>query len=563
MPASVPPLHFLSDQVLLAGGPRRLLRQLDRLLLHLGFSDVRVIDGSGDGGGDILAVRERTLFVFQVKWSSSVYFDTQAVDQAENAKALYAADRAVVFSNAIPSPAAERRIRELASVGVGVEVWGRSHLEALYPAIPTVAPSTPKLRKYQQDAADALCKDLARRNRGLLILATGLGKTVVAGEVIRRHFQAYPTTSVLVVAHLRELVAQLEKALWRHLPKEVMTQILTGEERPAQLDGLTCATVQSALGAVAQGYRPTLVMMDETHHLGEAGDFRRLLEDLSDAHQFGVTATPWRGDQFDITTHFGDPSFTMGIAQGMAQGFLAQVDYRLMIDDIDWDVVREQSELGYTVAELNSRLFLPQRDEAIIENVLSAWRTVRNPRAILFCQSIEHGEQIARLLSQNAPELGRVGCLHSQISTRDRDVLLTNFRLGRTPVLTAVDILNEGVDVPDVNIVCFLRVTHSRRIFVQQLGRGLRLTGTKNRVLVLDFVTDLRRVAAALDLKRSLGGLGGLDDTETLLLSGKSSVEFSNAAVGSLMDAWIRDAASLETAMDDARLQFPETDGIG
>jgi superfamily II DNA or RNA helicase len=84
---------------------------------------------------------------------------------------------------------------------------------------------------------------------------------------------------------------------------------------------------------------------------------------------------------------------------------------------------------------------------------------------------------------------------------------MAQFRIGRVPMVTVVDIFNEGVDVPDVNIICFARVTHSRRIFVQQLGRGLRLREGKDRVVVLDFVTDIRRIAAALDIKRSLAAL--------------------------------------------------------
>jgi superfamily II DNA or RNA helicase len=121
--------------------------------------------------------------------------------------------------------------------------------------------------------------------------------------------------------------------------------------------------------------------------------------------------------------------------------------------------------------------------------------------------------------------------------------------------LTSVDILNEGVDVPDVNILCFARVTHSRRIFVQQLGRGLRLRQGKSRVTVLDFVSDLRRIAAALNIKREMEA----GETEVLQDIGPSTVEFSDQRVGTLMDEWIKDAASLETAYDEARLQFPDS----
>jgi superfamily II DNA or RNA helicase len=128
------------------------------------------------------------------------------------------------------------------------------------------------------------------------------------------------------------------------------------------------------------------------------------------------------------------------------------------------------------------------------------------------------------------------------------------------PVITCVDVFNEGVDVPDVNLIAFLRVTHSRRIFVQQLGRGLRLSEGKAALHVLDFVTDIRRVAATLDLRRTLEA----EETEHLRLRvpSASRIEFSDETVGSLMDHWIRDAASLETAADEVYLQFPPERGI-
>jgi superfamily II DNA or RNA helicase len=178
----------------------------------------------------------------------------------------------------------------------------------------------------------------------------------------------------------------------------------------------------------------------------------------------------------------------------------------------------------------------------------------------VFCQTIEHAERMAQLLAISSPNWRRASSIHSRQSRRDREVLMSEFRLGRVPIVTARDVFNEGVDVPDVNIICFLRVTHSRRIFVQQLGRGLRLrAGQKERVAVLDFATDIRRVAATLDLKRQLDRLRA--ETEVVQLREPARVLFSNDAVGSLMEAWIKDAADLETAADEARLQFPDVPG--
>jgi superfamily II DNA or RNA helicase len=552
---------FLSADQLLARGPRGLTQAVERSLWHLGFSDVRLVDGANDQGADLLAVRDREQWVIQCKWSSRGAIDRTGVDDAERARTQYSADQAVVATNTSLNRTAEDRRQALAQVGIKISSWDGATLRTIWERMPERVPSRYELRPYQADAVAAVETDLRSKGRALLVLATGLGKTVVGGEVINRHLEANPGTRVLVVAHMKALVEQLEKALWRHLDKSVATQVLTSDTKPDGFEGVTIATIESAIGLVRGGWRPTLIMVDETHHVGESGMFAQLLDLCVDAQQFGVTATPWRGDKFDIAHRFGAPSFSLGIAEGMAAGYLAKVDYRMFVDNLDWDFVRSVSEHGYSLKELNRALFLPQRDEEIVDQVRLAWREINDPRAILFCETIEHAERMANLLAGADQTWRRAAYLHSGLGRQQRQVLLNAFRLGRVPIITCVDVFNEGVDVPDVNLIGFLRVTHSRRIFVQQLGRGLRLREGKDSLRVLDFVTDVRRVAATLDLKRSLGALRGAD-VEELALPGGSTITFSDETAGSLLDYWIQDAASLETTAEEVRLQFPLSIGL-
>lgn len=542
---------FLDPGSLLDAGPLQFPRRIERLLWHLGFTDVAVIDGSGDEGGDVLARRRGGLWVFQCKWKRRGVVGADAVDEVDNARDHYSADQAVVVTNSRFSSDARRRVDILSRIRPSIHLWEGGHLSRSFQGIPSrFGEITP--RPYQAEALWSLDKDLDSHGRALLVLATGLGKTVVGGEVIAAHLRRHPTDQVLVVAHSKDLVQQLERALWRHLPKEVPTRLLTGDTRPNDLSGVTCATVGSALPVARFGYRPALVMVDEAHHVGADGQYDELLEILSDARQFGVTATPWRGDSHDISHHFGPASFTLGIEEGMRRGYLAQVDYRLFVDNVDWDVVRAASKHEYGLADLNARLFLPQRDESIRDELAATWAATANPRAIVFCRTVEHAERLAELLHRTPLWSGALA-LHARLAKRERQSRLLAFRSGEVPILTSVDILNEGVDVPDVNIICFARVTHSRRIFVQQLGRGLRLREGKERVTVLDFVSDLRRIAAALNIKRSLEG----GEVEVLDQVAPSRIEFNDQRVATLMEEWIKDAASLETAYDEHRLQFP------
>jgi superfamily II DNA or RNA helicase len=546
---------FLDSDRLTLFGPRAFARTVERLLWYLGFDDVRNIDGPGDEGGDLLAAREGYRWIFQSKWKRSGLVAEKAVREVDAAKAFYTTDRAVVVTNHAPGPKAVARRQKLLGVGVKIDFWRDDTLAKFArEIIPEYVPARYGLRPYQEDAVAASVSAIEKNGRSLVIMATGLGKTVVAGEIVDWHARRHPDEDILVVAHVKELVRQLERAMWRHIPKWLPTQALTGDDKPPSLRGLTCATVQSAVAAVEDGWRPGLVVVDEAHHASEEGFFQRLLDHLEDVPLLGMTATPWRGDGFDISRRFGKPVFKMGIADGMAAGFLAEVDYRLFVDELDWSAVAEASAHGLSVKDLNRKLFLPQRDETVVDHLREAWQSTVNPRAIVYCRTINHAEEMAQVL--RTAGWRRAACVNTNQSRRDRDLLMSEFRDGRVPILTAVDIFNEGVDVPDVNILCFMRVTHSRRIFVQQLGRGLRLTATKDRVQVLDFVSDIRRVAATLDLQRSLDRLAD-EDIERVKLP-ERVITFSEPKIGSLLQEWIKDAAALEDADEEIRLQFPE-----
>lgn len=304
--------NILDPKSLLAGGPRGLTHAIERTLWHLGFEDVRLIDGRNDGGADLLAVRDGEQWVVQAKWSGSGAVGRCGIDDCERAKAAYGADRSVLATNVTLSRTAAQRRALLARVGIRIDVWDGPTLAAIFERMPANVPSRPRSRDYQEAAIRALERDLSARGTALLVLATGLGKTVVGGEVIRRYLDRHPGDGVLVVAHMRELVEQLERAIWRHLPKETPTQVLTGESHPPTYEGVTFATIDSALGLIATDYAPKLLMVDETHHVSASGMYQRLLDEHPKALQFGVTATPWRGDKFDIATRFGEPSFSMG-----------------------------------------------------------------------------------------------------------------------------------------------------------------------------------------------------------------------------------------------------------
>lgn len=278
----------------------------------------------------------------------------------------------------------------------------------------------------------------------------------------------------------------------------------------------------------------------------------------------GLTATPWRPDDVDLEQYFGAPLASVDIVHGLKNGFLSNVDYRMHTDNIDWDRLTQLNGDRFSPKYINRTLFITEWNDAVIDEIRLVWAEVERPRALVFCGTIDHAitmrDKINSLGFCRAEALYSNTSGYGKLTSADRSRILCDFHDGAIQVLCAVDILNEGIDVPDVNIIVFQRVTHSRRIFVQQLGRGLRLSKHKESVVVLDFVSDIRRFAAGLDLQKRL---------ESSAPPGPISVRLNNKVTfrrvggaderaADFLRQWLEDVAAIEDASDDSSvLRFP------
>ena len=552
--------NFIGAERLAFGPWQAFERALHRFFVHSGFTNCRLVGGPGDKGADVLATKNNRLWVIQAKFRrDSVTLDESAVREVMTAINTYSADEAVVAANQSFRPCAYELAKKLSdSTGVPIHLWPADILLKWSKKLPEYPALRTDLRPYQEEALDRI--DLARsqgRRKGLVIMATGLGKTRVAGEVILREILNERGTNVLVLAHTIPLVHQLEATVWEVLNKDTSTHIWAGGEYPTYAGGVTFATMQSMIEAAKRedlNRRFSLVVVDEAHH-APADGYRQLLELLQPNFLLGLTATPWRLDERLLSDMFGPPVFTMSIVDGMQQGYLVDVDYRMLVDNVDWDEVRRLSQQRLTVSELNRKLFIPERDESIVAKLVEHIDSIRHPRCLIFCRTIEHATTIYHLL-RAAGKPCRL--IHSDLDAMEGTKILREFRAGQNPTLISVDMLNEGIDVPDVNLVAFLRVTHSRRIFIQQLGRGLRISEGKSTVKVLDFVADIRRIAAGLRLNHeAVEFTCRAENKEIIRFPDGRIVQFSNDKALSFFQEYLQDVAQVEDLDKDARLKFP------
>ncbi|QND61418.1 DEAD/DEAH box helicase family protein [Mesorhizobium huakuii] len=439
---------FLDERRLLDGPWQAFERDVARALIYAGFQDVRIVGGTGDMGADVVGVKDGKVWVVQCKFTSTSSPPKAAVEEVIQASRFYEAD---VLALATSRPAGKALNDELARakrLGLTVHLLSPSKLIQLVQGVPMKPPTARALRPYQEEAAERLFDALEETGRGQIVLATGLGKTVVMAEVAARLFSAgiLENGRMLVLADKRELVRQLQIGFWAQLPKTVPTHLLAPEEEPSFWDGITFATVQTVHGRLQNLPPFDAIFVDEAHHIG-ARTYQDVLQKLAPVRLAGVTATPWRGDEFDIDTLLGQPLVRIGISDGLKYGYLSEVDYRLLADNIDWEFVQKASNFGYTLTELNKRLIIPTRDEEAARIVADNFRRERRRAGLVFSPSLKHADHFTATLRLFGI---RAESIHGGMIGRERDRLMSQFKRGLIDILCAVDLFNEGVDVPEL-----------------------------------------------------------------------------------------------------------------
>ncbi len=348
---------------------------------------------------------------------------------------------------------------------------------------------------YQQEMLDQL--DVERvvhdRHRNLVVAATGTGKTVVAALDYRRlASNAASRPRLLFVAHRREILRQSMRTYREVLSDAGFGELYVDGARPERWDHVF-ASVQSltsygVTNVPADAY--DVVVVDEFHH-AEAKTYRRILEHLHPRELLALTATPERGDGVDVRTLFGGRTAAeLRLWDALKADLLTPFHYFAIADGMDMTGVNWKAG-AYDIGELSNLVTgNDARARVVLKAVRDKLADVSSMKALGFCVSRDHARYMTRVFNESGISAATV---LGDTATQDRDAVLRGLRAGSVQAVFTVDVLNEGVDVPAINTVLFLRPTESSTVFLQQLGRGLRRAADKPVLTALDFVGHHRK----------------------------------------------------------------------
>lgn len=357
----------------------------------------------------------------------------------------------------------------------------------------------PEPHKVQVEALEALAKSRNEgRQRALVVLATGLGKTWLAVfDYAAFRQETGPRPRLLFLAHRRELLRQASSSyrrLLRSIDPGARIGWFSDEASDLSADLVFASVAKLSRREHLEKLREQqfdYVVVDEVHHAA-ADSYRRILATIEPCFLLGLTATPDRADAADILGIFDDfIAYRADIARGIelrdrTGGAVGLVPFRYfgVKDDIDYENIPWRNR-RFDI----DKLVEAAATEARMATLWRAWEKHPGERSLIFCCSILHAKYVKDELKKHGV---RVAAVYSAADSDDRDTALSKLAAGQLDAVCAVDVFNEGVDVPSIDRIVMLRPTESSTVFLQQLGRGLRALPGKSAVTVIDFVGNHR-----------------------------------------------------------------------
>ena len=353
----------------------------------------------------------------------------------------------------------------------------------------SLPPTELRLEPFQERLLEQI--EVARErghHRNLLVSATGTGKTVIAAVDYLRLRKLIPRARLLFVAH-REEIIEKSRATYRHALRDPsFGELWVAGRKPSDWDAVF-ASIQSlhrnGLEDLAADHFD-VVVVDEFHHAA-ANSYRDVLARLKPRELLGLTATPERSDDLSVLDYFdGRMAAELRLWDAIDQHYLSPFQYFGIHDGTDLRRVTWRRGSGYDVNGLTN--VLTANDDLarlVLKRLAEHVDDVDSIRALGFCVGVDHARFMARVFNEAGVPATAVW---GDSPDEERRKALADLRDGVIRILFSVDLFNEGVDLPDVDTLLFLRPTESPTLFLQQLGRGLRKAHEKRGCTVLDFV---------------------------------------------------------------------------
>jgi superfamily II DNA or RNA helicase/HKD family nuclease len=349
---------------------------------------------------------------------------------------------------------------------------------------------------FQERILEALDRERSthQRWRNLVIAATGTGKTVVAAFDFKRFFELNKRQArLLFVAHRQEILQQAQTTFGNILRDQNFGQLQVGQYQADRMDHLFCSigmlTTRRLWEQVGRDFYDYIVV-DEAHH-GTAASYRPLFDNFAPQILLGLTATPERMDGGNVAADFCNRfAAEIRLPEALEEKLLCPFQYFGVADPIALNQDQFWRSGKYDAVALENVYVLdPARARQRVDAILAALHRYEPDVSILkgigFCVTIKHASFMAEMFSKHGIPSG---AFVSSVDDGCCREMLSDLRDGRLAFLFTVDKLSEGVDIPEVNTVLFLRPTESLTVFLQQLGRGLRHAPGKDCLTVLDFV---------------------------------------------------------------------------
>jgi superfamily II DNA or RNA helicase len=344
---------------------------------------------------------------------------------------------------------------------------------------------------YQKDMLEKLQveRTIHGRMKNLVIAATGVGKTVISAFDYKRFkLQNKDSAKLLFVAQREEILKQSRDTFRAILKDANFGEMLVGSYLPSSIDHLF-VSIQSfnskKLYELTTSHYYDFIIVDEFHHAA-AESYQRLLNHYTPKILLGLTATPERMDGKSILTYFEETiAAEMRLTEAVDKKLLSPFQYFCVTDCVDLSQYK-WSRKGYETRELeNVYTSNTMRSNLIVKAIKKYVTDIDEVKGLAFCVSVEHAKYMANFFNHvGIPSISLHGNVHSTIRREAQSKLVS----GEVKFIFVVDLYNEGVDIPQINTVLFLRPTESLTVFLQQLGRGLRLSEGKECLTVLDFV---------------------------------------------------------------------------